>query len=294
MQSEKTSGVDIEQLLQSNEFYEKVRSDIGRKILFEVQLHDPMQIDYVCNDDDFSLILKHIENVWMQLGATEPHWSVVSTADFKATKIRENIDRFNESGRAEVNNLKRLLKRVGVDASHVRTAVEYGCGVGRVTRWLATLFPNVIGIDVSESHLGLAREYFSQEGVGNVITKKISSLDEIKSLPTYEFLYSKIVLQHNPPPVIHKILDTLSAQLAEGGIGVVQIPTYARNYRFSVAEYINSMGKISNMEMHVLPQPAIFDIFRKHGCIPREVSRDHLVRTVDFVSTTFVFVKNSV
>jgi SAM-dependent methyltransferase len=282
---------EIDQLVRSKPFYDRFRSLVGLRVMHEVQLHDPIHVEHTVTDDQLSQIMNHIQKVWTRLGKEEPHWSVVSTAQFKPDKISETLADFHATGKSEAANLTRILKRNGLAVPPSAVALEYGCGVGRVTRWLATQFGSVIGVDISANHLALARQYFAAEGVSNVELKHVSQLSDIDRLPQFDFLYSKIVLQHNPPPIIHRILNTLCGKLRPGGALVVQVPTYRIRYKWTVDEYLKEMGDIEKMEMHLLPQHVVFDIFDNHDCVPREVSRDHLVATVDFVSTTFVAVK---
>lgn len=281
----------LEAIAKSDYFYQRYRSDIGRRVLHEVQGHAPITVEYKCSPEQFEAILRHIRSVWTALGTSRPHWSVVSTPDFTPDKIEQTIDRFNQSGLSEFQNLKRLLSRLQIKIPTGGLALEYGCGVGRVTRWLASLFETVVAVDISESHLALAGCYFRDEKIDNIALKRIASHEDIAILPAFDFLYSKIVLQHNPPPIIYMILDILLDKLNPGGTGIVQVPTYAKDYVFRVEEYLTAMSGMEKMEMHVLPQPVIFDLLDSHRCLPREVFRDHLAATVDFVSTTFIFQK---
>jgi len=285
----------VSKLVATNQFYDRYRSVIGRKVFYEMQLHNPIEVESSIDPARLQELLSHIQQVWTQLGNAEPHWSVVSTEEFKANTIADTIDKFNNSGRTEVENLKRTMERVGLgdDFGNLRIALEYGCGVGRVTRWLSPLFDEVIGVDISSSHLELARKYFLESGRKNILLSQIYSPEDLARLRPFDFVYSKIVLQHNPPPVIALILNTLAEKLRPNGVGVVQIPTYAQGYKFKVQDYLNKMGKISVMEMHVLPQQDIFKILDSHDCMLLEVNRDHLVATVDYISSTFVFRKRS-
>lgn len=281
----------LEELFSSDALYKKVRNVVGRKILYEIQTHEKNLIEHECDKEALENILGHVEKVWTEYGAKEPHWSVVTAPVFRSEVIEQNLARFYESGRIEVESLKRLLARSNVSTESLRVALEYGCGVGRVTRWLADLFSTVYGVDISRTHLAHASKYFKQQGVPNIENILISSIRDLATIPQFDFLYSKIVLQHNPPPVICAILDTLCQKLNKGGIGVVQLPTYCKGYSFRIEDYMKSIEAVNRMEMHVLPQPIVFDILARHGCQPREVSRDHLVTTMDFISTTFVFLK---
>jgi trans-aconitate methyltransferase len=290
VQGKEIDWSEVDALAKTDVFYQRYRNDLGKKMLLEAQLHDPIEVDFEANDEQLQIILEHIQEVWTRLGEEDPHWSVASAPIYRAEKIKETIGQFNNSGKVEADNLKRLLKRIGMEPVK-GVALEYGCGVGRVTRWLSDIFPTVIGVDISATHLTLADEYFKKEALRNVSTIKIASLDDVQQLPLFDFLYSKIVLQHNPPPVIYRIMDLLCQKLNSGGQGVVQIPTYCIDYRFNIDEYISSFEKFDGMEMHVLPQYAIFDVFQKHGCRVKEVFRDHMITRMDFVSSTIVFEK---
>ena len=285
-------SVPLDELVRSKAFYDHYRNEVGKRILYEAQLHDPIDVEYLGTPEQLDAIMRHIEGVWTRLGETDAHWSVVSTRDFRADRINDTIDQFHNTGKAEVANLARLMKRVGLDTSQLHSALEYGCGVGRVTRWLAEMFPHVTGVDISSPHLTLANEYFAKEGKRNIDTLRVQSLSDIDNLPEFDFLYSKIVLQHNPPPVIYRVFSSLCTKLRPGGVGVVQIPTYCRNYSFAVDAYLRTAKGEGEMEMHALPQRAVFDVLSKANCSVVEVFRDHLVNGVDFVSSTFVFAKD--
>jgi hypothetical protein len=76
--------------------------------------------------------------------------------------------------------------------------------------------------------------------------------------------YSRLVLQHNPPPVIAHLLRLAFAGLAPGGLAVFQVPTYRVGYAFDTAAYLAAEGE-PKMEMHVLPQRAVFALAREAG-----------------------------
>ena len=60
------------------------------------------------------------------------------------------------------------------------TAVELGCGVGRVTRHLATRFAVTIGYDISRPHLERAQRYFEAENVRNAELRWVSCVDGLE------------------------------------------------------------------------------------------------------------------
>jgi hypothetical protein len=118
---------------------------------------------------------------------------------------------------------------------------------------------------------------------------RISRLADLDELPAFDVLFSILVLQHNPPPVIAHIIDRLLRGLKPGGVAYFQVPTFRAGYRFSTKEYLESSGQ--GMEMHVLPQRYIFPIAGRNGCEVIEVGPDNMTWSLDFVSTTFLLQK---
>jgi trans-aconitate methyltransferase len=280
--------------LTSQDLYKTYRNSLGKMLLHEAQMYEPIQVEATSSDADAESMLAHIESVWGALGASDPHWSVVTAPQFKSEAIEQNLSEFFETGEREAAALDRILARNGIALEGSSSALEYGCGVGRMTTQLALRFREVIGVDISAEHLALAKGYASQRGLSNVSFRKIASLSEVKTLPKVDLVYSKIVLQHNPPPIMRLILSSMFGLLAPAGVMVVQIPTYCLNYKFVVKDYLQTMNGTRKMEMHILPQQEIFRLALEHDCTPLEVIRDHLVATMDFVSNTFVFRKSPV
>jgi len=211
-------------------------------------------------DSDFDELFSHVQSVWQQLGETEPHFSVLTSERFQTSKIKDNQTDFYNSGRADVERLLKTLQRNGIDIESLKMCLEYGCGLGRVTYWLAKRFENVVGYDISEPHLNLASEHLKEMGVENVSLRHIKKPGDIGDFPKVDLVYSIIVLQHNPPPIIRLIIRELVRALNPGGIALFQVPTYRVGYRFSVKEYLSDEGTRSEIEMHVLPQNEIFKI----------------------------------
>jgi hypothetical protein len=107
----------------------------------------------------------------------------------------------------------------------------------------------------------------------------------------FDLWFSRIVLQHNSPPIIALILQRALALLSPGGVAVFQVPTYARGYGFSLDRYLARLHDDSAIEMHVLPQPVVFAIAEAAGCVAVEVLEDGSIGVANWYSNTFVFRK---
>lgn len=218
-------------------------------------------------------LFEHVNRSWHHLGETDPYWSVLSAPEYHGQPDPERLKRFFASGAAEVERLKITLARHGWGLGG-DTCVEYGCGLGRVTRFLAPNFERTIGVDISAAHLGLARKLADADGVGGIEWMHLASIDALSALPAADFVYSVIVLQHNPPPVIEKILTAFARILRPGGVAYFQVPTYRADYEFRLADYLHKQLGRKEMEMHVFPQARVFEIFAAADAVPVSVVED--------------------
>ncbi|MGF1503080.1 MAG: methyltransferase domain-containing protein [Paracoccaceae bacterium] len=210
---------------------------------------------------------------WAALGETAAHWSVLTHEAFRPENLEANRAEFEASAEVEGLLMDAALARVPGAEPEAMRALEVGCGVGRATRALARRFGTVTGVDISPSHLDIARAELDAAGFDNVTLRQMREVGDYATLPEVDFFYSRIVLQHNPPPVQAAILDAVLGRLAPGGIALFQVVTHGRGYRFEAAK--NAATGEKGMEMHVLPQPAVFAILARAGLAPLEVQEDH-------------------
>jgi len=252
----------------------------------------PMRIDAVDDPAQVARLLDHIAKTWTGFGETEPHFSVITDEKFKAARLDANRDAFHASGKDSVDRLDAALARAGVGPRNDAVCFELGCGVGRVTAWLARRFARVIATDISASHLALARAHLEAQGAANVELHRLAAVDAIDALPAFDLFFSVIVLQHNPPPVIRAILERVFARLGPGGLAYFQVPTYRADYSFDLDAYLrNDVGR-NEMEMHVLPQSVILRTAAAHGLELLEVIEDpYTGMRVGEVSNTFLLRK---
>jgi len=252
------------------------------------------EIEVDCEAPQLSELLARVERTWSRLGDENPHWSVVTDDAFDVENFHANQAQFWASGEVDVLRMRRWMKRNRVALPNDSTCLEFGCGTGRVTRWLANEYRRVIAYDISENHLRLARQAVQPIQDDKVTFVRVSRLSGLDDIAPFDILFSILVLQHNPPPVIAYVLDKLLSCLRPGGIAYFQVPTFRSGYSFSVADYLDPQsGSGQAMEMHVLPQRKIFEIAARHGCQPIEVEPDNLTASLDFISTTFLLRKST-
>lgn len=223
--------------------------------------------------NDLRPIFDHIQQVWEHLGETEPYWSVLTWDEFKSTGTGTPED-FYATGQKDVTVLRCSLKRNNIDEKSLRVCLEFGCGLGRVTHWLAKEYETVFGLDISSKHLRIAQRYFDEQNIGNIELRRLTNLEDLMTIPNVDLIFTTRVLQHNPPPIIAFIIGNLLKALNPGGIAFFQLPTYRSGYRFRLQDYLSIQINKQQMEMHILPQYEVFDIINKEGGKVLEVLED--------------------
>jgi SAM-dependent methyltransferase len=230
-------------------------------------------IDVNVSPELLQQLLSHVESVWQGLGEERPYWSVLTGYEPEKFDARRK-EEFYASGRLQVDLLDLALTRTGVDRKSLRTCFELGCGVGRVTTWLADRFEKVIGADISPPHIALAQEAAKERGKDNIEFLHVAKMSVLENLPPFDAFFSVISLQHSPPPVMNFVLANVLKRLSAGGVGYFQIPTQLLNYEFDAKAYLADLQSHKGMEMNALPQKALFEVIDASGCRVLEIRDD--------------------
>ena len=252
----------------------------------------PMTVQTRTSGPELQAMFDVVNAIWTQLGREDPYFSVLGDPADRGTDIGGREAAFYESGRHEVERLFSFAARSGVELRPDMSCFELGCGLGRVTRWLAPRFRQVQAADISGAHLAIAEKSLRAAGAANVTLIRLADLDTLRSIRDFNLFFSVIVLQHNPPPVMAAMLRNILENLNPGGIGYFQLQTYGLNYEFRVDSYLADRPVGPVIEMHVLPQEAVLDIVYETGCKLLEVREDGQGGATKGISQTFLVHKS--
>lgn len=154
-------------------------------------------------------------------------------------KDKWNPDEFFETGKKQWTEFKELLHRHGLENTFNKdnTAVDIGCGMGRMSFAMSDDFGKVIGIDVSEVMIQKAKTIKEKMKIGNCEFIVGNGVD-LSGIPNSSigFCFSYLTLQHCPSSrqVLHYIKE-VSRVLKPDGVALFQFrvaPTYSIYLRF--------------------------------------------------------------
>lgn len=162
---------------------------------------------------------------WEELAQVDPLWAVLTEPQFKDRQW--DPAEFLARGEAEIASLMRILNVLGRPLLR-RSALDFGCGAGRLSIALARRFDKVIGVDISETMIEVAKQ--NAASVSNVafIVSRAEGLTEFDDA-SFDLVYSNLVLQHMPSQgiALTYIADFIRV-LANDGIAVFQVPADLR------------------------------------------------------------------
>lgn len=157
---------------------------------------------------------------WDRLGKKNAFWAILS--DKKGWDQGE----FFETGRREVRQVLDDLDNEGA-AVHFGKALDFGCGVGRLSHALSEHFQQVVGIDIAASMIAQAQEL---DPPANVEFRRVTSGDlQVFKDSAFDFIFTDIVFQHMSNQLTLGYLKEMYRVLRKGGILVFQIPSHPAN-----------------------------------------------------------------
>ena len=168
--------------------------------------------------------LRHLQETWDELGRTDPMWAILAVPGKQGGGWTP--DEFFETGTSEIDTLLQYLADLGLTINH-RKALDFGCGLGRLSQALARHFDEVVGVDIAPSMIEGAR-LLNQHGdrCRYVLNERV----QLKMLGAVRFdlIYTNIVLQHIRPRYTKRYLVEFMRLLAPGGVLVFQLPSERR------------------------------------------------------------------
>ena len=157
---------------------------------------------------------------WEDLGALDPCWAILSQPGTRYGGW--DREKFFATGEEEISAVMNAAQQLELPRNFHR-ALDFGCGIGRLTRALASRFQQVVGLDISQSMI--------DQAIGLGLPNCRFLVNDSSSLPfdadQFDFIYTAIVLQHVPSQkLIRRYIAEFVRTLKPGGLLVMQLPSY--------------------------------------------------------------------
>ncbi|HEX7153034.1 MAG TPA: methyltransferase domain-containing protein [Thermoanaerobaculia bacterium] len=160
---------------------------------------------------------------------TEPYFSVLTDPKYLRANLTPAAEvEFFETGEAYVARVFDVIRNRIAPGLRPQTALEVGCGPGRVAIPLSKRVPDVTAIDASAAMLTEAKRNAERLGAGRI--RFAGDLQETQS--AFDLINASLVFQHLSPAEGVTLLRQLVAKL--NGVGVFHIP-YRRHANAVVA-----------------------------------------------------------
>ena len=166
--------------------------------------------------------LQRLQQHWNAFGEQDPLWAILSDPAKRGRGWDDDLEEFFASGRAEVDDVLRGLADRGIAVQKGR-ALDFGCGVGRLTRALAERFDSCDGVDLAASMIERARELGDD---GERIRFRHNAAPDLRLFgdESFDFVLSLIVLQHMEPGLMRGYMREFVRVLRPRGVAFFSVP----------------------------------------------------------------------
>lgn len=163
--------------------------------------------------------IERLRDTWRVLGEEDPLWAILSSPDKRGG--RWNIDEFFRFGEQEIDAIEQQCAALGRPSAHA-AALDFGCGVGRLSRALSKRYARVIGVDIASSMLARARELNVDRANICFVENAAADLRFVDDA-SVDLVYSAITLHHIPADMQRAYIGEFMRVLSPQGIAVFQI-----------------------------------------------------------------------
>jgi SAM-dependent methyltransferase len=165
--------------------------------------------------------LGDLRATWDELGRDDPLWAVLSTPQTRGNRWQP--EEFFATGQVEIDELMARLQVLGLEPAG-RRCLDFGCGVGRLSRALASYFARVDGVDIAASMVERARQ-FNRDLDACVFTVNAAPDLRLFDDGLFDLIYTRLVLMHMKPRFSKRYVTEFVRLLAPNGVGVFHLPS---------------------------------------------------------------------
>jgi ubiquinone/menaquinone biosynthesis C-methylase UbiE len=238
---------------------------------------------------------------WNALAELDPLWTILSDPGKKFGKW--DSSEFFSTGEREAERVLAMCAAHQLAITPGRL-LDFGCGVGRMTRGFSGHFAFCTGIDVSDKMVGLARTFNADVPHCEFFASQSSTLPFADN--SFDLVFSVLVLQHLPTKdAILNFISEFVRVAKPGGAIVFQVPIQVPARRriqlrrrlwsllstlgFSQAWQFRHLG-LTPIQINGVSRQKVQSVLAERGAVVRAVERFDL-QEGEFHSNYYLAVK---
>jgi ubiquinone/menaquinone biosynthesis C-methylase UbiE len=196
---------------------------------------------------------------WEDWGAVDPLWAIVT--DPARRKGGWTVEEFLASGEDTVAAIWKVADRLGYPR-RARVALDFGCGIGRLTRAISRRVEVVYGLDVAATMIDQAVEVNRDRPGCHFRVHRHHDLSAFAD-QSVDLVVCLLVLQHlGDRATIETYLGELVRVLSPGGLAVIQLPTV-----------VPAPASPTGLRAHLRLRTRLARLLRRLGMSPRFLYR---------------------
>jgi SAM-dependent methyltransferase len=223
---------------------------------------------------------------WDEIARLDPLWAILS--DPAKRHGGWDMEEFLATGQREIGAVLETAKRWDLPVRRQR-ALDFGCGVGRLTRAMSSEFAVARGVDISGEMISLALAINADV---RACSFEILGDEGLTAHPDgyFDFIYSRIVLQHVPDRrATEASLTEFVRLLAPGGLLVFQLPSFIPlRRRLQVRPNLYALLR----SMHV-PETFLYQRLGLHPIRMRSIPEVDVVRLLTAAGATVLDIQRT-
>ncbi|GAB6056479.1 class I SAM-dependent methyltransferase [Methanobacterium movens] len=224
-----------------------------------------------------NMSIKKNKEDWEDLAKMDPLWAILSARDKKYGNW--DINDFFSLGQKEIEKIMEESSDLKYPFQR-RKVLDFGCGVGRLSRALSNYFDSVYCVDISENMIDQGRKLNKDYKNLKFILNNKANLEVFED-GCFDMIYTNLVLQHiTEKDIIKFYISEFIRVLSNNGLLIFQLPSSMstigkidprrRLYRFlkllNFSEnFLYNKLKLSPMTMNFIPENEIVELIKNNN-----------------------------
>ena len=214
--------------------------------------------------------LSEVQQYWDRQAHADPMWAILT--DPAKAGGRWNADEFFATGVRDVGAFMQQAEAWGKPAAR-RTALDFGCGIGRLSQALAEHFDHVYGVDISPRMIELAQQHNRQ---GARVEYRCDEAGDLTHFAdgSIDMILSWITLQHMRPRYARRYIQEFLRVLAPGGFLLFQYPSQPIGLGVRLARWKAFLSRPRPMYMNGMHREKVIALLEGGGGQVFDIQQD--------------------